>query len=344
MLHILLFILKIIGIILAVILGVLVLLICVVLFVPVEYRAKGECRGIREINGMVHVRWLFGLLRASAVYKDHKLDYIFCIAWKKISNHDDGKEKDEDEIHDEKIDPQSKDEKMDSKKADAQEDSENNERDDERSGESKENDKEESCLHQIYEKDVEKVPQIYEEKRHEDVENEYQSDEEENRTGFLVFRTIREKYEKIIDKIKTICRNIKCTRDRLYDKIKEISDKKDVVSDFISDETHRKAFEKLINEGLVLIKRIKPGKLELDMEYGFGDPSLTGRSLALFSMIYPFLGGDLRITPDFQNQKLNGRCLVQGRIYVWYFVFAAVRLLLSKYIRRSYKDISQLQL
>ncbi len=42
MLHILLLILKIIGIIIAAILGILVLLIGIVLFVPVRYEAKGE--------------------------------------------------------------------------------------------------------------------------------------------------------------------------------------------------------------------------------------------------------------------------------------------------------------
>ena len=45
MLHILLFVLKIIGIIITAILGILVLLLCIVLFVPYRYEIKGRSEG-----------------------------------------------------------------------------------------------------------------------------------------------------------------------------------------------------------------------------------------------------------------------------------------------------------
>lgn len=341
MLHILLFILKIIGMILAVILGLLVLLICVVLFLPVQYDVEGECKGIRDLYGRVNVRWLFGLICVNVMYKEHKLDYILRIAWKKISLRDTGEEKDEDETQYEKYDEKGESEKDDPQNAEIEKSFENVEDSDEGSEQSKDVNKEESGLCQICEKDMEEAPKKHEEKRSADDEKEHENDATESGDGISIFQRLQKKYEKIAGKLKGICRNIKCTRNRLCDKIKEISDKKDLVSGFISSETHQRALGKLKKEGFRLVRQLCPEKLDLELEYGFGDPGLTGRMLALISMIYPYLGGNIDITPDFQNVKLNGKCLVKGRISIYIFVFAAVRLLLSKDIRQTYKDIKQ---
>ncbi|MFR3390402.1 MAG: hypothetical protein ACLTT1_06880 [[Clostridium] scindens] len=72
MLHILLLILKIIGIILAVILGILVLFVCEsVLFVPIRYEARPpDVRVPRDTLSRPRVKatWLFHLIRAVAGY------------------------------------------------------------------------------------------------------------------------------------------------------------------------------------------------------------------------------------------------------------------------------------
>ncbi|MDO4473162.1 MAG: DUF2953 domain-containing protein [Eubacteriales bacterium] len=344
MLHILLLILKIIGFILAVILGVLVLLICVALFLPVKYHAEGDCNGIREINGLIKVRWLFGLIRVHLIYKDHKAEYMLHIAWKKISNQDSGKEKDKDEEQSEKDDSKGKDEKVDPQETCYQEDHENDENPDKEIQDIQGKYQEESCLQQICEKDVETVSQPDEEKRNVFDKEHVQADRENNKTDDPGFERLRESIEKIKCKIKSVFDNIKCTWNRLYDKIKELSDKKDIVSEFISSEIHQSALRKMKKEGIHLIKRLKPKKIELDLEYGFDDPSLTGRLLALLSMIYPFFEGNIHVLPDFQNKKMIGKCLVKGRILIWDFVYIAIKLILSKCVRQSYKDIRHLQL
>ena len=85
MLHILLLILKITGIILAVILGILVLLVCIVVFVPVRYEANGKCSGkIQTLKVKGKVTWMFSLVRADIYYKENKLKWRLRIAWKKF--------------------------------------------------------------------------------------------------------------------------------------------------------------------------------------------------------------------------------------------------------------------
>ena len=66
MVHILLLILKIIGIILLIIAGLLLLAVITVLFVPVRYRILADYHG--HFKGKLHVGWLFNLLRINMSY------------------------------------------------------------------------------------------------------------------------------------------------------------------------------------------------------------------------------------------------------------------------------------
>lgn len=85
MLHILLLILKIIGIILAVILGILVLLVCICFFVPVRYEINSRCGGtLSTLKIKGKVTWLCSLVRADIYYKENKLKWRLRIAWKKF--------------------------------------------------------------------------------------------------------------------------------------------------------------------------------------------------------------------------------------------------------------------
>ena len=62
-------------------------------------------------------------------------------------------------------------------------------------------------------------------------------------------------------KIEQITEKIKCTYHKFCDKINEITEKKDKISDFLTDETHKNAFLKLKNEAFHLLKKLKPKKI-----------------------------------------------------------------------------------
>ncbi len=83
MLHILLLILKIIGIIILAVLGIAVLLISVVLFVPVRYRFEAETPdGVDQLKLQGRASWLFHLATAYVNYSDKKLDWQVRVLWK----------------------------------------------------------------------------------------------------------------------------------------------------------------------------------------------------------------------------------------------------------------------
>ena len=84
MLHILLMILKIIGIILLAILGILILLLLVVLFVPLRYQIEAEFPGdIKKTKFKVKCSWLLHLFSGKFSYLDGETKYQIRVFWKK---------------------------------------------------------------------------------------------------------------------------------------------------------------------------------------------------------------------------------------------------------------------
>ena len=72
--HILLWILKIAGILLLLVLGLLLLGILTVLFVPVRYElsASGDIEEPEKITGKISIRYFFRLIRFQAAYENQK--------------------------------------------------------------------------------------------------------------------------------------------------------------------------------------------------------------------------------------------------------------------------------
>lgn len=93
MIHILFLVLKIIGMILLTILGILILLLCMVFFIPVNYQVQTSTDdGINALTFEAKAHWLLHLFSAYYVYKDKKSDWQVRIGWKTF-NHKDNESK-----------------------------------------------------------------------------------------------------------------------------------------------------------------------------------------------------------------------------------------------------------
>ena len=281
MLHILFLILKIIGIILAVILGLVLLVICIVLFVPICYKADLHGSGnARELTVHAKVSWLFGLIKAVFALENGKTDLSVRIAWKKFGDSDPVEDKAEDRVE-EKPKPEKK-AVMQEKQVIQREE------------------KQDDTTNQITDKAVEDQTEKAE-KSEKSAKTRPESTEKKQRK-----KKDRKEDSDSASKIEQITEKIKCTYHKFCDKINEITEKKDKITDFLTDETHKNAFLKLKNEAFHLLKKLKPKKIQGDITFGFEDPSLTGRLLAWISMIYPWIGEHTDITPDFEHRTLSG--------------------------------------
>lgn len=319
MLHTLFLILKIIGIILAVILGLVLLVICIVLFVPICYRADLHGSGnARELTVHAKVSWLFGVIKAVFALENGKTDLSVRIAWKKFGDSDPVEDKAEDRVE-EKPKPE--------KKAVMQ-----------KSQTIQKEEQQDGTPNRITDKAVEDETEKIE-KTEQSAKIYPESTEKKQRK-----KKERKEDSDSASKIEQITEKIKCTYHKFCDKINQITEKKDKISDFLADETHKNAFLKLKNEAFHLLKILKPKKIQGEITFGFEDPSLTGRILAWISMIYPWIGEHTDITPDFEHRTLSGDLSIRGRLYVITLVVTAIRLILSKAVRRSFKDIRNFKL
>lgn len=349
MLHILFVILKIVGIILAVILGILLLLVCIVLFVPICYKGEAESAGtLEDVQAHVQAGWLFGLVKAAADFRNKSPNFYIRIAWIKIggraesiseekeSEHEGNKEHEKHgEEHKEALGKKEKE-----RKAYGSEEfceiQEEHSKDDKRSAECADIPEEKS---KVPKETGEDAPKIYEEGT-----EKGKRLVKKKRGKVSLIEKLREQFQKFIQKIEQAAMKFKCTIQELCDKIEEISEKKDKLTAFIMDKNHVEAFGKGKKELLKFLGRLSPKVFQADIHYGFEDPSLTGKVLAGFGILYPFLGDHARITPDFQERVLEGSLCVKGRIYVIHLAALAVKLLLDSKVRRTIKDVRNFKL
>lgn len=335
MLHILFLILKIIGIILAVILGLILLILCIVLFVPICYKTDLRGNGsARELTVHAKVSWLFGLIKA-VFSLEHGKPYLYIkIAWKKLdgSEPEPKKETKTKQEHQVVSREENRNETNSETAETKHQENETVEKVEKVSAQSPEKIPAESRVSERTEKQSEKSAKIHEEsaeekrRKKEDRKEDQQNDSD---TG---------------SKIEQITEKIKCTYDEFCDKINEITEKKDRISEFLTNETHKNAFLKLQKEVIRLLKHLVPKKIQGDIVFGFEDPSWTGKLLAWISVIYPWIGEQIDITPDFEHRTLNGDLQIRGGLQVITPAVMAVRLILSKAVRRSFKDIRNFKL
>jgi hypothetical protein len=75
-----------------------------------------------------------------------------------------------------------------------------------------------------------------------------------------------------------------------------------------------KNWKKLLVEAVALLKLLLPKRLRLRLHYGCGDPAMTGRILAGFSMFYPLYAKTLHIQPDFEQKMLEAELKAKGNM------------------------------
>ncbi len=333
MLHILLLFLKIIGIILAVILGIVILLACIVLFVPVRYEAVGKCGGdLKSLKGRVCVTWLFRLIRLDVHYKEQKLRWRIRILWIKKTG---GQIKEE--SHNEESNTKGTyDEKTEFKEAEKL--PESKEEIPETGGEIAE--KSETCEKER-EESVEEIPQAESGDNEASAKDKESPEASEERTG--IFQKIRSFTQSILEKIKGLFRKIQELFSGIRDKVYSLEEKKDKILGFLKDETHIGAVKKGKKEVFKLLRRLRPKKLFIEARFGFEDPCITGKTLAGLSILYPFIGEHVELTPDFKKRILKGKLYTKGNVCAFHFLILLWNLFWSRNVRQTYRDVKNFE-
>lgn len=355
MLSVILFILKIIGIALLVLLGILLFLMLIVLFVPIRYRVKvdhGEAfaldGGVSWFLHLIHARitqsgskrriWIriMGILIYDSLRppknkgvrskknkrskRNKSIEDVNHINSKDNTNHHKVSkiEKDESIIVE-------KPSNVDIEKDDIGKDNIKN--DDIKSSSKNINDIKNSSINN---NDIKNDYTLNDDIRINDIKNEDTANDsvesDEDRHGNKLIRT----YEKVKSRIKGFFRGIWNRLTGIIKRLVNIKNKVSLILDFVNDDMNKLGFRSTYETIRKLLKHILPRKLRSKLIFGTGDPCSTGQILGVFAILYSFYGDSLQITPDFENKVFRGSHYGRGRIRIWTLLIIVIKLLLDK--------------
>lgn len=310
MLHILLLILKIIGIILLCILGILLLGIFCVLFVPVRYRieaARQEGEGSPPVEVRVKVTWLLHLINLlvrfdGALFFRARIAFFTVFKLPKKEKRA-GKKSARTPSEAAEEEPLAKE----SEEKGAQGGGKENPADEEKTGEDTKTD-EEGC---DAEADLADKPSLFDKLQ-------------------AILKIIRD----IFQKIKSFFENIRYTIGKFCDKIGSISCKIAYYRDILEGEPFKRALSLCKGELLSIAKSLKPDQFEAQLVVGLADPASTGEVLAVCGMLYPLLGGHVDVAGDFENKRLEGRVFIKGKLRFFTFLRVALKIYFNRDIKK----------
>ena len=333
MLHILLLILKWIGIVLAVFLLLVLLLINLGLFVPVRYRADASCQNdIETLEAEFELSWMWKLFFLTACWKKGKADMKIRIGWKYLfSEEKEGKSEEKIEVPEEKEENDLQKEKEEQKFLKEQ----------------KESLPPEKTNRSLPENNVQE--QAEKRECHQEKTESGIDKEEEEKESFTADRRkaggrkkeplwdrMKEKISEWIESCKSFWRKILAMR-------RNFRGKKEQIESFLTDASHRRAFCSLKREVRRFLGHVSPKDVKIVGKIGLEDPYMTGQALAVLGMLFPFLGENTVIVPDFENKVLEGSVHIEGKIHNFRMLAILWRLIKDRDVRKIIIDIKKLK-
>lgn len=325
MLHILLLILKVLGITLLLIVSILVFLVLLILFSPFRYTFHAEY--FDEFKAVARVRWLIFVLDVKGTYEDQTFIYYLRSFGSIISTNDETEPgflgKLVQKFHksksksSEKEDASTSDADHTPSTADRLLSDSSNLDDSLRSAESSEN--------QLSAK-TEKPPSL---------------ETTESSSWFIKVKTrvkeLMELPQKIKQQINDILQRIKHffqhTKEEILLCLKKLRETKAKVNDLYKFITHKRTKAAWNSIKLYIIRlwrHIKPRKLKGTLHFGFEDPAITGQALGLVSLALPIYKNDITIAPDFEQQIIEGELDGHGRVRLSFIVMLVITVLRDK--------------
>ncbi len=130
---------------------------------------------------------------------------------------------------------------------------------------------------------------------------------------------------------------IKVTFQRICGKLKTAEEKWQKLRDFLEKEENKNTFRLLKRQVIRLFRHILPGKVSGKVRFGFEDPYTTGRILTYISPFYGWYGRKIQVIPVFDEQVLEGEISLKGRIRIATLLFIGFQVWRDKNFRTLLK-------
>lgn len=324
-------ILKIIGIVLACIVGLVILLVLAVLLIPIGYQitAKGENADL-EASGSV--QWMAGFVKAVVEYKEKKVSYRVSIAFIKLLKGVIGE--DETEVLRQALqeEPAVSDLKEYTKVSKELEKAEEKKEKSEASKELKKTEKEAEKEAKKEEKQAEKDAK----KAEKEAEKEAKKAEQEALKEAEKEMTLKERVDVRVQKVKDLIERLKAVSEKVNAFNERLQEGKRLLESKIT----QRALKHVKVELLHILNHIKPRKIAGTLGFGVEDPATTailyGNAAWLAEVISK---GKLLLIPQFYKSGIQADLIIKGRIFLGYMVLCGIRLLLDRDLHRVVKAV-----
>ena len=117
------------------------------------------------------------------------------------------------------------------------------------------------------------------------------------------------------------------------DRIKRICEKASSLRETVEDEENQKVVRLLLSRVKYLLHHLRFRKFEGRLAFGFEDPAMVGRMLAVLSLFYPLYGECFTITPVFDHTLFEGEIALKGHVRLIHILIAGIQLMMNKKIR-----------
>ena len=342
MVHILLGIVKVIGIVLAAVLGLLLFIFLIVLFGPIGYEAEGRAEETKAVEG--RVSWLWFLIHCKVRYDSQngvwwnlRILGIPLFSSEKQSKKEAAKKKKRASEQTSSSEKQSKKEATKKKKGVPEQTSSSEKREESQketlTKEKKESPKETSVeekkavAQESIAKETQEVPAT--------------SSAKENAKKGKIQKKSQPIWKRMAEKIKNLGKKIKSIPQKiqgLRDKGRQMVERFQEIRDYFLGERNKEVIKNILAVLKKMVRHILPRKFRGRVEFGLEDPYVMGQILALLGMLMPLYQDKLEVYPDFEEEKLKGYFSCKGRIIPGYLLFYVLKLLLNKEVRRVIKE------
>lgn len=322
MVSILFTILKIIGIAILIILGLVLAILLLILFVPVRYSGTGNYQN-RLFAARIRASWLLHMISVKGEYQNAQALHIYLKVFG-ITIYDNLKA-DNKKIKNKKVkSTKTKTESTGEIQAASSED--------------------------ILSEDVALENSTLEKSHREDVYEHTDSETEITGRDDLPGESSdrNEKKPGIVQKIKTFLinfvnffKNIKFTIHKVCDTIVKIKDNIKYYLEVLQLDSTKRAFTSCQKQLTRVLRKVSPRKYRINLHLGFDDPAVMGEVLAVWGMFYPLHQGNIDIRPEFEQSVIEGEFTFQGLVSVFVFARAACILFFDKDIKHLIKQLKR---
>ncbi len=168
-------------------------------------------------------------------------------------------------------------------------------------------------------------------------ERDFPSADSEDREFLLEDKEFEKKTEGIFGKIgrkmDSLCKHIADKYKNISEKVSGLKKKKDGYTKLVNNVRTKEAFRVTKVQLIALLKHLKPSVLKGQITYGTGDPASTGQNLGYMSVLFPLYYDHIDITPDFENEILEGDLMMKGRIMVWSVGWCVFKVIWNKNVK-----------